>query len=182
MRRIGIAGVALVLMLSGAGCGGSNDAASEAAGDDTVTEESTSTGTSTSTEEASTEGTTDTVGTVGGLSGECGDLVEASQAFGTAVASSLGTGNGELDQTADLYKTFAENAPDELKDDFETLADLMAGYATAIADLDLQAGDTPSPKQIAKLVEIGRSLNTTEAQEASAAISAWTQENCGPNP
>ena len=174
MRRIGIAGAALVLMLAGAGCGGSNDAANDAVGEDTITEESTSTATSASTDEAST----DTVGSTGGLSGECSDLVEASQAFGAAVASSLGTGSDHLGDTADLYKSFAENAPDELKDDFETLANLMADYATALADLDLQAGETPSAEQITKLATIGQSLSTSEAQEATAAISAWTQENC----
>ena len=181
MRRIVIAGAALVLMFAVAGCGGSNDAASDVVGDDTVTEESTATGTSTSAE-GSTEELTDTVDSIGGLSGECSDLVDASQAFGAAVASSLGTGDNELGNTADRYKAFAENAPDELKDDFETLADLMADYATALADLDLQAGETPSAAQIAKLATIGQSLSTTEAQEASAAISAWTQENCGSNP
>ena len=180
MRRIGIASTALVLMLAGAGCGGSNDAASEAAREDTVTEESTSAGTA-STEDSTGE-TTDTEDGLGGLSGECSDLVEASQAFGAAVASSLGTGDSELGDTADLYEAFADNAPDELKDDFETLADLMADYATALADLDLQAGETPSAEQIAKLATIGQSFSTSEAQEANAAISAWTQENCGSNP
>jgi len=158
----------------------SNDAASDAAGD-TVTKESTSTGTTTAGED-STEETTDTVDNIGGLSSECSDLVEASQAFGAAVASSLGTGDSELGNTADLYKDFAENAPDELKDDFETLANLMADYATALADLDLQPGETPSAAQIAKLAAIGQSLSTSEAQEANAAIGAWTQENCGSNP
>ena len=177
MRRIGIAGAALVLVLAGAGCGGSSDAASDAVGEDTVTETSTSTS-----GEGTTEATTDTNASIGGLSGECSDLVEASQAFGAAVASSLGTGDDDLGTTADLYKAFAENAPDELKDDFETLADLMADYATALADLDLQAGETPSAEQIAKLATIGQSLSTDEAEKASAAISAWTEENCGSNP
>lgn len=182
MMRTWILGVVLVLALAGAGCGGSNDATSDAAGDDTAIEESVSTETSVSTDDASTEQTTDAGDSIGGLSGECSDLVKASQAFGAAVASSLGTGEGELGETADLYKAFAENAPDELKDDFETLADVMADYATALADLDIGAGETPSAEQIAKLAQIGQSLSTTEAQEASAAISAWTQENCNPNP
>jgi hypothetical protein len=182
MRRIGIAGAALVLMLAGAGCGGSNDAANDAAGEDTITEESTSTGTSASTEEVSTEGTTDTVDNVGGLSGECKDLVDASQAFGAAVSSSLGSGDSGLGEIADLYKAFADNAPDDLKDDFETLADVMAGYANALADLDLQAGETPSADQIAELTKLGQSLSTAEVQQATEAISTWTEENCGPNP
>lgn len=176
MMRTWILGVVLVLAFAGAGCGGSNDATSDAAGDDTAIEEPVST------DDASTAEETETEGSVEGLSGECSDLVKASQAFGAAVASSLGTGEGELGETADLFKAFAENAPDELKDDFEMLADVMAGYATELADLDIGAGETPSAEQIAKLAEIGQSLSTTEAQEASAAISAWAQENCNPNP
>jgi ABC-type transporter Mla subunit MlaD len=183
MRRIGIASATFVLMLAGAGCGGgSNDAANETGGETAITEESTPTDTSASTDEVSTDGTTDTVDSVGGLSGECTDLVQASQAFGAAVASSLGSGDSELGDTADLYRAFADSAPDELKDAFETLADLMAGYATALADLDLQSGETPSPEQIAKLAKISQSLSTTEAQEASQTIATWTKENCDPNP
>ena len=50
------------------------------------------------------------------------------------------------------------------------------GTLARISDWDVpQAG-------ILHLATIGQSLSTTEAQEASAAISTWTQENCSSNP
>ena len=97
------------------------------------------------------------------------------------ISSATGAGtNDDLDATAKAYKAFADNAPDELKDDFETLAGVIGEYASAIGDLDLKAGETPSPSQIAKLVALSRSFNSADVQEASAAISSWTTENCGP--
>ena len=133
------------------------------------------------TDETSTDETsTDDGGVLGGLSGECQDLVEAGQAFGAALSSATGNGsNDDLGATAEAYKAFASKAPDELKDDFEALADVIDEYAGAIRDLDLKPGDTPSASQIAKLVAISQSFNTADVQNASAAIAAWTTKNCG---
>jgi hypothetical protein len=192
MRWICMAAAVAALAFAAAGCGSSNDSSSEAAGDTAVTETSSSTDTSSSTEEASTETTstetmstettTGTSGNIAGLSGECKDLAEAGQKFSAAIASSASAGNGDLDVTAGAFKEFADQAPDELKDDFKVLAKVIAVYATALKDIDFKAGSTPTPEQIAKLTKLSQSLNSADVQKASTAIAAWSQSHCGGTP
>lgn len=177
MRWIGVGVAVVALAVAAVGCGSSNDSGSEAAADTAVTETSASTE-ETSTEATSTEETSTEADDLSGLTGECKDLAEAGQAFGAAIANS-GGGGEDLDATAAAYKAFAEQAPDELKDDFEVLAELMADYANALGDIDLQSGETPTPAQLAKLAALGQSLSTEKAQKASTAISTWAEENCG---
>ena len=203
MRWIGLAGVVLALAFAVTGCGGSNDSGSEAAADTTVTETSSSTDTSASTDTTSTDTTstdttstdttstdttstdttsTDTSGSLAGLSSECKDLAEASQKFGEAVSSSTSGGSSDLEATAAAYEEFAKQAPDELKDDFETLGRVMTKYAAAIDDLDLKSGATPNAAQIAKLVKLGQELSAEDVLKASAAIASWTTANCSSTP
>jgi hypothetical protein len=186
MRWIGFACATLVLALVVAGCGGSNDSESGAAADTTVTETSTDTSASTdatSTDATSTDTTaTDTSGIPAGLTGECKDLVEASQKFGAAVAASTSGGSGDLEATAAAYEEFAKQAPDELKDDFEALGRVMTEYAAAIDDLDLKPGKTPNAAQIAKLVKLGQAFSSEDVQNASTAIATWSTANCSTTP
>jgi hypothetical protein len=188
MRWFGVAAAVAALALVAAGCGSSSDSSSEAAGDTAVTETSSSTDTSSTTEETSTETTstettsTETNGDLAGLTGECKDLAEAGQKFGAAIASSASGGNSDLDVTANLFKEFADQAPDELKDDFKVLAKVIAVYAAALKDIDFKAGSTPTAAQIAKLTKLGQSLNSADVQKASTAIAAWGQEHCGVTP
>ena len=183
MRWMGLAGVVLALAFAVTGCGGSNDSGSEAAADTAVTETSSSTDTSASTDTTSTDtSSTDTSGSLAGLSGECKDLAEASQKFGEAVSSSTSGGSSDLEATAAAYEEFAKQAPDELKDDFETLGRVMTKYAAAIDDLDLKSGATPNAAQIAKLVKLGQELSAEDVLKASAAIASWTTANCSSTP
>ena len=176
MRWIGVGVAVAALAFAAAGCGGSSDSGSEATADTVVTE------TSASTEETSTETTSTDTGDLSGLSGECKDLAGASQQFAAAIASSTSGGSTDAEATADAFKAFAEQAPDELKDDFEVLGEVIAAYAVALKDLDLEPGAVPTADQIAKLTQLGQSLSTAEAQQASAAIAAWGEENCGSTP
>jgi hypothetical protein len=193
MRWIGVAAAVAALALAAAGCGSSSDSSTEAAGDTAVTETSSATDTSSATEETSTETTStettstettsaETNGNLAGLTGECKDLAEAGQKFGAAISSSANGGNSDLQVTADAFKEFVAQAPDELKDDFQVLAKVIAVYAAALKDIDLKAGSTPTPAQIAKLTKLGQSLNSADVQKASTAIAAWSQEHCGATP
>ncbi len=190
MRWIGVLAMVAALGLVATGCGGSTSssdaAATEATATEAFTEQTTTEETSTddmSTDEDTTsteETTTDGGGALGALSGECQDLVDAGQAFGAALSSAAANGaNNDLGATADAYQAFADKAPAELKDDFKALASVIDEYAGAIKDLDLKAGEQPSAAQIAKLVAISQSFNSTKVQKASAAIAAWTTKNCG---
>jgi hypothetical protein len=178
---MGVAAAIAALAVAVAGCGGSGDSGDDAAPDTAVTETSSTTDTSASTEGTSTESMSTEATGLAGLSEECKDLAEASQKFAAAVASTS-NGGGDPEATADAFKEFTDQAPDELKDDFEALADVIATYASALKDIDLKPGAVPTADQISKLTQLGQSLSTGKARNASAAIAAWGQANCGSTP
>ena len=188
MKLVGVAAVIASLAFVVAGCGGSSDSGSNAAADTAATETSASTDdmstetTSTDTTSADTTSTgtssTDT-NSMTGLSGECKSLAEASQKFSEASAKVGQSGGNDLGATADAFEELAAAAPDELKDDFRVLADVMKQYAEVLKDVDLKAGEVPSADQVAKLAKLGQSLGAQKVQKASAAIATWTTEHCG---
>lgn len=167
--------IALVLALAavGAGCGGSDD---ESSGDttETTTEE---TFTFDTTEDTETDGTeTDTDDTDGLATGECRELVDASsqlsQALGAAGAS------GDLGDSSEFFDEFADRAPDEIRDDFQILAEAYSEYADALGDVDLQSGETPSAEDLQALQEALSSIDQAEVTAASQRISEWATANC----
>ena len=184
-----MAAVIAALAFVVAGCGGSSDSGSNAAADTVVADTSASTDdmstetTSTDMTSADTTSTgtssTDTNGSVAGLSGECKSLAEASQKFSEASAKVGQSGGNDLGTTADAFDDLAAAAPDELKDDFRVLADVMKQYSEVLKDVDLEAGEVPSADQVAKLARLGQSLGAQNVQKASAAIATWTTEHCG---
>jgi hypothetical protein len=178
MRRMGAAAVVAALMLVAAGCGGSNEESSSAA-TETVTTEATTTETET---DMVTEETETTSSGVAGLTGACQDLVEVSQKFGEAMAAATGAGGNDLAATSKAFEAFADKVPDEVKDDFQALAEAFAVYADALKGLDLKAGSTPTAEQVAKLVEATQALDQEKLSKASAGIDAWVKENCGTTP
>jgi hypothetical protein len=117
-----------------------------------------------------------------GLSDECKDLVEASQKFSAAAASSTSGGSDNVEATAEAFAEFAKQAPDELKDDFAALASVITQYADALKDLDLKPGEVPNAEQIGKLAKLSQALGTEKTRKASAAIAAWGATHCTSTP
>jgi hypothetical protein len=165
--------VVCVLALAGAACGGGDE---ESAGDtDTVTLETTTD--ETTTEETDTD-ETETDETVGDslASEDCQELINASaslsRAFGSAGAES------DLEDVSTFFDEFAEEAPDEIREDFQVLADAYEAYAEAIEGIDLQSGQTPDPEALQQLQEALTSIDQEEVTAASERISAWANDNC----
>jgi hypothetical protein len=160
--------IAVLCVLAGAACGGGDE---ETAGDtDAVTLETT-------TDETTTD-ETDTDETVGDslASEDCQELINASaslsRAFGSAGADS------DLEDVSTFFDEFAEEAPEEIREDFQVLADAYEAYAEAIEDIDLQSGQTPDPEALQQLQEALTSIDQEEVTAASERISAWANENC----
>jgi hypothetical protein len=160
--------VVLVLALAGASCGGDDE---ETAGDtDTVTLETT-------TDETTTE-ETDTDETVGDSieSEECQELIDASASLSQALGS--GGTDSDLDDVSTFFDEFAEEAPEEIREDFQVLADAYEAYAEAIEGIDLESGQTPDPEALQQLQEALTSIDQEEVTAASERISAWANDNC----
>ena len=159
-------GLLAALMLVAAGCGSSSKnsaATTEAATTEAAT-----------TEAATTEATTTSA--LGGLvaSGKCKDLQNLGQKYSQALSGS-GAGT-DLKKTAQVIKEFADDAPSEIKSDFQVLADYMSKVADVAGDL--KPGQTPSATQLQKLQQLSTSIDTQKLTTASQHITAWVTKNC----
>jgi hypothetical protein len=169
-RRIAVLLLA-ALTLVAAGCGG--DDGNEAA-DDTETAVVEDSGTTTSDDSATeTEDAADDSGT-GALTGECAAFAGLSAKLSQAFAGS----SSDLDSATEIFDEVADQVPEEIRDDYEVLANNIEEFADELKELDLAAGETPSPEAIAKLQEIAQSLDSAEVREASQNLEAWAQANC----
>ena len=172
MRSLTIIVAAMALALAGVGCGGS-DGESSATGETTVTETTTEeTTTEETTTGAATTEETETNGSGVFGSGECLELIQAAAGLGAAFA---GTGT---DADTEIFDRLAANAPEEVRADFEILARVYRDYAAALADIDLQPGQAPSPEQQVQLQQALASIDQTGVTEANDRISAWAARNC----
>jgi hypothetical protein len=158
---IALAGLTLVA----AGCGGDDDESSEEAvpaltetTEEATEEEATEEETTTEEEATEEETTTEESGDTGGASTE--DCQEFAQA--TADISSALTGSTDPEQLKATFEEITAAAPDEIKDDFETLSEYVGAVADAGTDATKLAG-----------------LDTSGVQEASQNITTWMTENCG---
>jgi hypothetical protein len=155
------------IALAAAGCGG--DDSSDASGDTdtTVVEETT-------TEETTAEETTADTTEETTLSGKCAEFA----GLGAKISQAMAGGNAGLDEASALFDELASQVPDEIKADFQVIAENFADIAEVMKDIDLAAGEQPSAEDLAKLQEQTSSLNSTEVTQASANIQKWTEENC----
>jgi hypothetical protein len=89
-----------------------------------------------------------------------------------------GTTGSETEEAAEALENFADEAPEEIRDDFGVLADAYSKIAEALEGVDLTSGETPPPDVLEKLQQLSSEIDTARVTEASNNISAWTQENC----
>jgi hypothetical protein len=172
-----------LLVFAFAGCGGDDNSAS---GDTTATETTTTEETTTDTETTETE-TTETETT----EDEGTDTTEASGDFatsancrefaqiGTKISEALsGTEATDLDQAKAAFDDLTAAAPDEIKDDFEVIADAYSKMVDALQGVDL-SNPNPDPATLQKLTQLGQELDQAKLTQASTNISTWARDNCG---
>jgi hypothetical protein len=123
----------------------------------------------------------------GGSSGDyCGDLKTAKKDV-----DALKNGDfSDLEKTTDAMHQLADEAPDEIKDDWETLVTGVDKLVSALRDagLDdddmatLQSGQIPDGVDMASLnglMEEIKALSTKEFQAAGEAINKHAKDKCG---
>lgn len=177
-RRLGVLLVAvLALVAAGCGGGGSNEASSDtstvASGtttDEMTTTEETSTDEMTTTEETSTDSAgIDTTA----LTGKCAELA----GLGSKLAAAMTGQNADVEDVSKLFDEVADQVPDEIKADWQVLAQNFSKIAEAMKGVDLSSG-TPDAEALAKLQQLATQLDSQEMQQAAAHIEAWAKENC----
>lgn len=158
-----------VLALAVAGCGGddSSDAVAEA---ETAVEETTSDDDGTEDVETVPETTDEDIGELGG---ECAELA----GIGAKLSQTLSGQAGDLDEASKVFDEIAEQVPDEIKADYEVIAENFSKIAEALEGVDLTSGQ-PDAEAIAKLQELSTTFDSPEVREASSNIEAWVSANC----
>ncbi len=170
MRWLSI--LVLALALVAAGCGGGDDESS--ASDTTTIEETTDT-----TIEDTTGDDTATTGDFDFADEDCRSLVAAFLGVSQAFAAAAGGSNEELQEQADAFAEFADDVPDEIRADVETLAAAYGDYIQVIQDAGLQPGEIPSAEQAQELSAALEAVGTEDVTAASERLGTWTTENCG---
>jgi hypothetical protein len=172
---VGAALAAIVLVA--AGCGGDDGTA----GGETLAAETTAAGDTSADTGATTETEAETGAGGAGASGACQKLVDLAEAYGKALAAAgSGGDSGDIAESAEVFQRFADEVPEEVRDDFQVMADAFSRYAEVLADVDLSSGETPDADTIAKLQTLFTGDEAEEVQAASDRISAWSNENCAP--
>jgi hypothetical protein len=83
--------------------------------------------------------------------------------------------------TVAQFEEIANAAPDEIKADFQTVAEVFAQFDAVLSEFDydfLALATDPSAQE--KFSEVESSFDSDEAEEASDNIEAWMEENCTP--
>jgi hypothetical protein len=162
------------LALVAAGCGGSSDEGSSdtatVAAEDTTTEATTTEDMTTTEETTSADTATDASSA---LTGKCADLA----GLGSKLAAAMGGQDSGVADVSQLFDDLADQVPDEIKADWQVLAQNFQKIADALKGADLSSG-TPDAATLAKLQKLATTLDSKEVQQAAAHIEAWADKNC----
>lgn len=168
-----VAAMGAALLAFAAACGGGDDdeaTADTAAAVTTAAEEIEEAAT---TEEESSSGGTDMASAE-----NCKELGE----IGAKVSAALGSGgSADTEKTKEFLDEFADKAPEEIRDDFQIIADAYGKIVEALGDVNVAAGETPGPEALAKLQALATEIDQEELTQANNNITAWVTENCTTN-
>jgi hypothetical protein len=171
MRWLAI--LVLAVALVAAGCGGSDD--ESAASDETTIEE---TLTESTTDETTTDGAgTDSDADFNFADEDCRSLVAAFVGVGAAFSAAAG-GSDDLAEQAEAFAGYADDVPEEIRADVETLAAAYSQYVEVLQDAGIEPGQIPTAEQAQQLSDALESVGTADVSAASERLSAWTNENC----
>jgi hypothetical protein len=159
------------LALVAAGCGGSSNSDEASSDTATVAVEDTTTEATTTEDMMTTEETTTDASSV--LTGKCADLA----GLGSKLAAAMGGQDAGVADVSQLFDELADQVPDEIKADWQVLAENFQKIAEALKGTDLSSG-TPDAATLEKLQKLTTTLDSKEVQQAAAHIEAWAQKNC----
>ncbi|MFN0152931.1 MAG: hypothetical protein ACKVUT_00960 [Gaiella sp.] len=166
------------LALVGAGCGGGGS------DETTAIEETAGSGITESTpEEPEPTETVDTeppTETSGSGTVDCAEMRSAEQEYAKAIAGASGTDPASIITAYETFEGIVDRMPEEIRGDFQILADGFRAYADLLKSVDFASGETPDAETVAKIQELFTGEQATKAQQALERITAWQLANCAP--
>jgi uncharacterized protein YceK len=163
----------VLVVLAAAGCGSKKTTTSTTT--TTVTEATATTTTAAS--ETTTSETTTAASGLGALASaaNCKQLSDLGQQMSAAFSGA----NGDIQKQAQVLKEFASQTPEDIRPDFEVLADAYTQIASAMKGVDLTGGGkTPDATTLAKLMTLSQKFNNAKFQTAMKHIETWAANNC----
>jgi hypothetical protein len=181
MRRIVVKALVVAtvgaFVLAAAGCGGGDD--ESAADKQAAIAAATDSGDTAATEteaEAATTGESEEEPELDFASTEnCRELAELGAKVSVALS---GAGDSSVEETRKFLDAFADDAPEEIRDDFRDVAEAYGKIADAVGDADVAPGETPSAEDMAKLEQVASEIDQPALERANTNISTWVNENC----
>ena len=103
-------------------------------------------------------------------------MIGAAAAAGTAFTGS----DSEIDDSLGLLEEYADNAPEEIRDDLQTVYEGYAEFVEALEEsgFDPESGEVPDADALAALEDASSSLDNEEFTEASERVSTWFETEC----
>jgi hypothetical protein len=160
-------------VLAAAGCGSKKNASGTTT--TTTTTETTATTTNTDTTTTTTSGTdTSAAAALGALasSGNCRSLAQLGAAFSSAFTGS----SGDVQKEEQVLQDFVSKVPDDIKPDFQVIADAFKQIADAVKGYT--PGSVPDPSVLAKLTALQSTLDQAKLAAAEQHIGTWAAANC----
>ena len=111
----------------------------------------------------------------------CAELVSEMSEAQAAASQALSGDTQSLEDSAAALEEFADDAPEEIRDDFQLIADGYSSIVRALADadIDLSGGQAPDPEALEELQRVAEELDTAEFQAASERVQKFFEEECG---
>ena len=85
---------------------------------------------------------------------------------------------GDIAKQAALFKALADKTPEEIRPDFETIADAYSQIAGDLKGVDLNSGKVPDAATLAKITKLGAEFSGPKFTQAMQNIEAWVTKNC----
>lgn len=154
----------LVLALAAAGCGGGGKKTTTS----TAVQPATSSAATTESSDTTTAGATSTT-----KSKSCKELTTLANRVTAAFSN---TNPKNIQQNAKILKQFADQTPDEIRPDFELLADDVQKIADSLKGVKNPNSPTPAERQ--KIQQAAAQINQAKLTAAIRHITTWSQKNC----
>jgi hypothetical protein len=111
----------------------------------------------------------------------CLEATQAMAAAAAAVPQSLGGDAGGLEDSISQLEAFASAAPEEIREDLQTVYEGYASVARALEEsgFDPASGEAPGPEAIAALQAAASELDAQDFRDAVDRVNAWFESECG---